>query len=284
MAAFLQLIADGKLNLPALITHRFPMEEATRAYDLITGMTREFFLGVMIKYPEIELANASISPEKIAIPTAPVSTGALGLCVLGAGNFAQNTLLPALKEIPGVSFVGVCNATGPRSRNAAEKFGFSYCTNSELELLRDPKISAVVIATRHSLHASQTLAALRAGKAVFCEKPLCLNERELSELVSVSAHESGPLLVVGFNRRFAPMAGQMKRFVDEIHEPIAMHYRVNAGFIPADHWVNDEEQGGGGSSVRCAISLTFCAFLLARAQSKCRRRVWATLDNTVRTT
>ncbi len=103
--------------------------------------------------------------------------------MLGAGSFAQSTLLPALKAISGVSFIGVCNATGPRSRNAAEKFGFSYCSNSETDILQDPKINAVLIATRHNLHASQSLAALRAGKSVFCEKPLCLNEDELAELV-----------------------------------------------------------------------------------------------------
>jgi predicted dehydrogenase len=153
--------------------------------------------------------------------------------------------LPALKDIPGISFVGVCNATGPRSKSAAEKFGFAYCSNSEREILNDPKISAVIIATRHNLHASQTLAALRAGKAAFCEKPLCLTESELASLVHACAEPKAPQIMVGFNRRFAPMAVQMKRFFAEIHEPLAIHYRVNAGYIPADHWVNDPEEGGG---------------------------------------
>jgi predicted dehydrogenase len=195
-------------------------------------------------------------------------------------------LLPALKTIPGVSFIGVCNATGPRSRNAAEKFGFSYCSNSEAELLQDPKIKAVLIATRHNLHASQSLAALRAGKAVFCEKPLCLNEGELAALVcaastrasveetalaggapGVPARPDGrdcrskPLLMVGFNRRFAPMAVQMKKFLSEIHEPLAIHYRVNAGYIPADHWVNDIEQGGGRILGELCHFVDFLCFL-----------------------
>jgi predicted dehydrogenase len=180
----------------------------------------------------------------------PKPPGSVGLGVLGAGNFAQTTLLPALKAIPGVSFVGVCNSTGPRSRNAAEKFGFSYCHNSEDELLHDEKINAVLIVTRHHLHARQALAALEAGKAVFCEKPLCLNEDELAALVYASSRPAAesapaPLLMVGFNRRFAPMALRMKQFLSEIHEPLAIHYRVNAGYIPSDHWVNDSEQGGG---------------------------------------
>ncbi len=245
MEAFLQLIADGKLNLPSLITHRFPMDQATRAYDLITGSTREPFLGALITYP---LAGSEIPTnlsKRIVVNAIASATGSIGIGVLGAGSFAQNTLLPALKDLSQVSLVGVCNATGPRSKSAAEKFGFSYCSNSEAELLNDPKINAVIVATRHNLHASQTLAALRAGKAVFCEKPLCLTECELASLVRASAEPDVPQIMVGFNRRFAPMAVEIKKFLAEIHEPLAIHYRVNAGHLPADHWVNDPEEGGG---------------------------------------
>ena len=261
LAAFLQFIADGKLNLPALITHRFPMEQAARAYDLITGTTREFFLGALITYAGAESGTTPNLSEKIPVSAVAPSSGSIGLGVLGAGSFAQNTLLPALKAIPGVSFIGVCNATGPRSRNAAEKFGFSYCSNSEAELLQDPKIKAVLIATRHHLHASQALAALHAGKAVFCEKPLCLNEGELAALVCAAADDQAPFLMVGFNRRFAPMAVEMKRFLSEIHEPLAIHYRVNAGYIPADHWINDPEQGGGRILGEVCHFVDFLCFL-----------------------
>jgi predicted dehydrogenase/threonine dehydrogenase-like Zn-dependent dehydrogenase len=245
LAAFLQFIADGKLNLPSLITHRFPMEDATRAYDLITGSTGEPFLGVLIANAGAESGTTPNLLEKIPVSTTASLPNSIGLGVLGAGSFAQNTLLPALKKVPGISFIGVCNATGPRSRKTARKFGFSYCSNSENELLQDPNINAVLIATRHNLHASQSLAALRAGKSIFCEKPLCLNEDELAALIFAKAEDNAPLLMVGFNRRFAPMAVQLKKFLSEIHEPLAIHYRVNAGFIPADHWVNDPDQGGG---------------------------------------
>jgi predicted dehydrogenase/threonine dehydrogenase-like Zn-dependent dehydrogenase len=286
LEAFLQFIAAGKLNLSSLITHRFPMEQATRAYDLITRGTGEPFLGALITYAGAESGTTPNVLEKIPVAAVSSSSGSIGLGVLGAGCFAQNTLLPALKAIPGVSFIGVCNATGPRSRNAAEKFGFSYCSNSETELLQDPKIKAVLIATRHNLHASQALAALRAGKAVFCEKPLCLNESELAALVRASSIRvpdeetapaggepgaparldgrdcrSKPLLMVGFNRRFAPMAVQMKQFLAEIHEPLAIHYRVNAGYIPADHWVNDPEQGGGRILGEVCHFVDFLCFL-----------------------
>jgi len=261
LAAFLQFIADGKLNLPALITHRFPLEQAQRAYDLIAGNTREFFLGVVIDYPDAGSATIPNLAERIPVATVAPPSNSVGLGVLGAGSFAQNTLLPALKAISGVSFIGVCNATGPRSRKVAEKFGFSYCTNSETELLQDPKIRAVLIATRHHLHACQASAALHAGKAVFCEKPLCLKESELAELICASSNNPAAFLMVGFNRRFAPMAVQMKNFLAQIDEPLAIHYRVNAGFIPADHWVNDPEQGGGRILGEVCHFVDFLCFL-----------------------
>jgi predicted dehydrogenase/threonine dehydrogenase-like Zn-dependent dehydrogenase len=261
LEAFLQFIADGKLNLVSLTTHHFPMEHGSQAYDLITGSTREFFLGVLLTYADADSAITPMISEKIPVAAVATTSGSIGLGVLGAGNFAQNTLLPSLKEIPDVSFVGVCNATGPRSRSAAEKFGFAYCSNSEAELLQDGNVKAVVIATRHHLHASQSLAALLAGKAVFCEKPLCLNEEELAAVVCALADENAPLLMVGFNRRFAPMAVQMKQFVSQIHEPLAIHYRVNAGYIPADHWVNDPEQGGGRILGEVCHFVDFLCFL-----------------------
>ena len=261
LEAFLQFIADGKLDLPSLVTHRFPMKQATRAYDLITGSTGKPFLAALITYAGAESGIARNLPERIPVAAVAPPSGSIGLGVLGAGSFAQNTLLPALKAIPGVSFIGVCNATGPRSRSAAEKFGFSYCSNSERELLQDPRIKAVLIATRHNLHASQSLAALRAGKAVFCEKPLCLNEGELAALVCASAEQNAPLLMVGFNRRFAPMAVRMKQFLSEVHEPLAIHYRVNAGYISADHWVNDPGQGGGRILGEVCHFVDFLCFL-----------------------
>jgi predicted dehydrogenase len=160
----------------------------------------------------------------------------------------MSILLPAIKQVCGVEFVGVCNATGVRSRHAADKFGFQYCTTDEKEILNDARISTVVIATRHNLHARQAVTALNAGKSVFCEKPLCLSEKELADIVRsytrlMTTQQS--FLMVGFNRRFAPMAWRMRAFLAEIHEPLAMHYRVNAGYLPPDHWVHDSEQGGG---------------------------------------
>lgn len=246
MEAFLELLTHGKLDLKSLITHRFSIERALSAYDLITGKTGEQFLGVLILYPDHPNQSQVLELGRRGSGSGTVKPVAIGL--LGAGSFAMSTLLPAIKQVSGVEFVGVCNATGIRSRHAAEKFGFQYCTTDEQEILSDARISTVLIATRHHLHARQVVKALNAGKQVFCEKPLCLSQEELADVVrsySRSAQTQEPFLMVGFNRRFAPMTRKMKAFLSEIHEPLAMHYRVNAGYLALDHWVHDPEQGGG---------------------------------------
>jgi predicted dehydrogenase len=158
--------------------------------------------------------------------------------------------------------VGVCAANGSHSRHAANKFGFAYCATDGDQIINDPSINTIVIATRHNLHASQIISSINSGKNVFCEKPLCLNEEELFGIVR--AHVTPPkrqLLMVGFNRRFAPMALRMKSFVDEIREPLSLHYRINAGYIPRDHWVNDPLQGGGRIIGEVCHFVDFLAFL-----------------------
>jgi len=259
MEAFLRLLSEGKLDLEPLITHRFPIERAPAAYDLISGKTNEPYLGVVITYPagsedtdpggagfENEAAKRELflCAERAAASTVGSDSVSIGL--LGAGSFARSILVPAIKRAERVTLVGVCAANGAHARHAAEKFGFKYCATDEEQILNNTGVNTVVIATRHHLHATQTIAALNAGKHVFCEKPLCLNADELFEIAhTYNSVRQRPLLMVGFNRRFAPLAIQMKRFVDGIHEPLALHYRVNAGFLARDHWLNDPEQGGG---------------------------------------
>jgi predicted dehydrogenase/threonine dehydrogenase-like Zn-dependent dehydrogenase len=265
MEAFLQLLADGKVDVASLITHRFPIDQAPSAYDLISGKRQEVFLGVLITYEE--LANEARRVESVGSSATATPAQSVGIGLLGAGTFAISTLLPAMKGIDRVKLVGVCAATGSHSHHTGKKFGFQYSVTDEGRILNDAAINTVVVATRHHLHASQVLAALTAGKHVFCEKPLCLNERELSQIVR--AHEAqesdGKLLMVGFNRRFAPLALRLKRFVQDIREPLALHYRVNAGFIPADHWLNDPQQGGGRIIGEVCHFVDFLAFLVGAA-------------------
>jgi predicted dehydrogenase/threonine dehydrogenase-like Zn-dependent dehydrogenase len=248
MEACLQLLSDGKLDVQSLITHRFPIERAQGAYELIMGRMGQPFLGVLITYPEQAEPRREIQLVGKGTAAALARETSMGIGVLGAGSFALGTLLPAILQLDRVGLVGVCAANGSHARHAAEKFGFQYCTTDDERILDDPDINTVVIATRHHVHAPQVLAALSAGKHIFCEKPLCLSEIDLAEIVR--AYASGvrghdPVLMVGFNRRFAPMAIKMRAFLEQMQEPMVLHYRVNAGLIARDHWVNDPEQGGG---------------------------------------
>jgi predicted dehydrogenase/threonine dehydrogenase-like Zn-dependent dehydrogenase len=270
MEAFLKLAADGKLDLHSLITHRFPIARANSAYELITGKNHEPFLGVLIEYPHAAELNGSINVTATR-PTASGTPVRIGL--LGAGNFATSTLLPALKRIAGVEMIAVSAANGSHAHHAARKFGFSSCTTDERKILHDQAVNTVIICTRHHLHAQQVIAALKMGKHVFCEKPLCLSETELSEIVAVyeeinrGAQSSGrpPLIMAGFNRRFAPLALRLKAFLRETNEPLAIHYRINAGFLPADHWLNDPQQGGGRILGEVCHFLDFLCFLTGTA-------------------
>jgi predicted dehydrogenase/threonine dehydrogenase-like Zn-dependent dehydrogenase len=271
MEAFLKLLADRKLDLRPLITHRFPVAQAHSAYDLITGKTHEAFLGVLITYPEAADAAAHINlvADERAINARPAATlNSVQIGFLGAGSFAISTLLPAIKQVGGSELIIAGAASGSHARHAAEKFGFRSCTTDDQEIVRHPDVNTVVIATRHNLHARQVTSALASRKHVFCEKPLCLNEIELDKIVEAyndPAHDAQSpnrrVLMVGFNRRFAPLAIRMKSFLQEAREPLALHYRVNAGFLPKDHWLNDPQQGGGRVIGEVCHFVDFLCFL-----------------------
>jgi predicted dehydrogenase len=261
MQAFAQQVAAGRIDVKPLISHRFDIEKAHMAYDLITGKTGEPFLGVVLTYPggvnpsrRLEFSPAMRSAPQRSPVTGLPSPVRVGF--LGAGQFALSTLLPVMRKVSGLEFIGVCNATGTGAHHVARKFGFHYCTTNENEILSDPNINTVVIATRHHLHGRQVIEALNAGKHVFVEKPLCLNEGELEKIATVfnqldqsnksdQSKSMNQVLMVGYNRRFAPMARRLKSFLGETEEPLVMHYRVNAGYIPLDHWTQDPEEGGG---------------------------------------
>ena len=272
MEAFLQLLADRKLNLHSLITHRFPIAQAQDAYDLITGNSGEDFLGVVITYPDlaepeqsIDLArNPRTAPERAAtqrITGEIEKKNSIKIGLLGAGSFSTTTLLPALQRIQNVELLAVASNTGSHARYAADKFGFRMCTTDEREIFNHSSIDAVFIATRHHLHAAQVIAALQSGKHVFCEKPLCLNPAELANIVAIYDSSPSKLLMTGFNRRFAPLAIHLKHFLQDAGESLALHYRVNAGWIARDHWLNDPEQGGGRIIGEVCHFVDFLSFL-----------------------
>ena len=277
MEAFLELLVDGKVDVKSLITHRVPIERASHAYEIITARRSEPFLGVLITYPETaqQHPRLEVVTRKKSINAASGQPVRIGM--LGAGSFAMNTLLPTMNKVSGLDFVGICAASGSHARHAAEKFNFQYCATDEAEIINDPALNTIVIATRHHLHAPQVLAALQAGKHVFCEKPLCLNEDELSEIIQVFKRSQAHLMA-GFNRRFAPMVRQMKLFVENIHEPLAMHYRINAGALPPAHWINDPEQGGGRILGEVCHFIDLLAFLAGSLPIEVHTRALAASD------
>jgi predicted dehydrogenase/NADPH:quinone reductase-like Zn-dependent oxidoreductase len=280
MEAFLQLLADGKVDVKSLITHSFAIESAGAAYELITGKTPESHLGVVITYPESkapllakdprnsapsEVGSGSRRLELISRRAESLAQGQVRVGVLGAGNFAQGILIPAIKAA-GAEMVGLCASSGSRARSSADKFGFAFCTTEEEEIYSESSINTIAIATRHHLHAGQVVRALESGKHVFCEKPLCLNEEELGQIERAYCRCGGELrLMVGFNRRFAVMARRMKAFIAQSGRPLAMHYRVNAGALPKDHWIEDEEQGGGRILGEVCHFVDFLSFLCGAA-------------------
>jgi predicted dehydrogenase len=248
MQAFLQLLAEGRINVRQLITHRFPIEQANQAYDLISAKDGEPFIGVVITYPHVPSPSRHVDlrPEPVAgtVPAAKVTIG-----MLGAGNFASAVLLPVLKKTANLELVGLATASGVSARASGSRYGFGYCSSDYQEIIRDPKVNTVVIATRHNLHAQQVIAALEAGKHVFCEKPLCVSEQELEQIASVYERlrfsAAKPLLMVGYNRRFAPLSIQLRDFFKTTREPLMLHYRINAGFLPSTHWTQLKEEGAG---------------------------------------
>jgi predicted dehydrogenase len=164
--------------------------------------------------------------------------------VVGAGNFARSVLLPTLKKLETLAFRGVATASGPSAHQTATRFGFSYTASDWRQVVEDSDTDAVVIATRHNLHASIAAAALRSGKSVFLEKPMALSPEELDDLLD-AWRSSGRILQVGFNRRFAPTYLQLKSAFASRRAPLTMSYRVNAGSVAPASWVIDPHEGGG---------------------------------------
>jgi len=293
MQAFLDLVAEGKVRPSRLVTHRVPIAEAERAYEIVTGARPEPYLAILLEYPEprpspavaggarldeaarppvvagpaaTEAVGAPSAAEMVSAPAAADGTtaapapavvarrrdlrplaarpGTVRLGVIGAGTFARAVLLPALKKLAGVELSGVATAGGPSAQQTASRFGFAFATTDWQAILDDSQIDAVLIATRHDLHAPIAAAALRAGKAVFLEKPMALGRDELDDLLD-AWRASGRVLQVGFNRRFAPSYRRLKAAFAGRREPLVMSYRVNAGTVAAGSWVTDPVQGGG---------------------------------------
>jgi predicted dehydrogenase/threonine dehydrogenase-like Zn-dependent dehydrogenase len=257
LEAVVQLMAAGKLQTAPLITHRFPIETAARAYDVITGKKKEPFLGVLLTYDQ----KKEEKTKAIEIRAVRAQPSAVRLGVMGAGNFANATLLPAIQTAGGIELVGIASAGGLHAQHTAKKFGFAFAASSPDDVLKDARVNTVAILTRHDSHVDLAVKALRAGKHVFVEKPLAINDDQLSAVSRQLRRGGKSLLTVGFNRRFSPLGRILAAFLAGRIEPMHASYRVNAGYLPLDHWTQDPELGGRIVGEACHF-VDFLTFLV----------------------
>ena len=247
MEAVLDIIAQRKLDVVPLVTHRIPVDEGLRAYDIITGEIEEPYLGILIQYSDPS-APVTLSRRMELRPAAGTTPGRYPvLGFIGAGNFTQSTLLPPIMKLA-PRMRGLATGKPVNAKNIAKKYQFEFCATDASEVIHDKQVNLVFVTSRHDSHARYVSDALRAGKNVFVEKPLALNHDELENILSAyeEAQQMGdvPLLMVGYNRRFSEPIGAIQKLFSGRTEPLAMHYRVNAGFIPPTHWMQHPEQGG----------------------------------------
>jgi predicted dehydrogenase len=239
LEAFLGLAQQ--LRLAALVTHRFDIAEAGRAYDLLLGGGTEPALAILLRYPDADPPPA----QTVALTNGGRPAHAEpGISVVGAGTYARATLLPALARLQGVRRTSLVTAKGLSAWDAGRRFGFASCS-TDLETALGADTSLVVVATRHGSHAALVRGCLARGKAVVCEKPVCVTEEELDELVAAYAAATRPFVVVGYNRRFAPLVIRLRERLAQVGRPLVLSYRVNAGGVPWQSWLRDDAEGCG---------------------------------------
>ena len=235
MEAFQNLILTKKIDIDYLTTHEFGFDNAKDAFDLVVSKA-EPFTGIALKY------NIEKAANKTKIATSETEQlGKINISFIGAGSYAQGNLLPNIPETNDVGRIGVLTNTGTTSKRVAEKFKFQFCATQEADVF-DENTNTVFVATRHDSHGPYVLKSLKANKNVFVEKPLCLLESELEAIIEAQEN-ANKAVMVGFNRRFSPLTTKLKKAVG--NNPMTMLYRINAGAIPGDNWIQDLEIGGG---------------------------------------
>lgn len=239
--AVLDLMESGAIDTASLITHRYMLSDSPKAMELISSSASA--LGVLIEYPN-EQSDPELASPLVELSKKNESASVKAVAFLGAGNYASRFLIPAFKKV-GADLHTIVSQGGVNASYNGNKHGFKNACTDEALVMSDPNIDTVVIATRHNLHARQVVAALEAGKNVFCEKPLCITSGELQIIKKTYTKHSGQKLFVGFNRRYSPLVRIMKELLTSIDEPKSIIITVNAGYIPSDHWTQDPRQGGG---------------------------------------
>jgi|ETNmetMinimDraft_20_1059909.scaffolds.fasta_scaffold04334_2 predicted dehydrogenase/threonine dehydrogenase-like Zn-dependent dehydrogenase len=257
MEEYLRLLAQDKIDLSMVASEEFAIDNAVDAYDLLEKGNAKS-TGIFINYAS-DSSLKEKSNTRVDVNEKPVGDH-INLAVIGAGNFTKRVHLPNLKKLGNnISIGAIVSRTGANAMQAAEQYGANYATSSFEDVLADPEIDTVLIGTRHNLHADMTIKSLQAGKNVLVEKPLAMSGEELLAIEefykakNAAINDGLPILMVGFNRRFSPMITKLKTVVSERITPLIMNYQMNAGFLPADHWLRTEEGGGRNIGEACHI-------------------------------
>ena len=269
LESFLYLVQQKRVTPSALVTHRLPFADALDAYALIEGKLpaestlERRYLGIVLEYPEDARPERTV--RRVEDRAAGACDGDVGVGFIGAGGFARSVLLPQIVKAGGARLTAVCTSTGGSAAQTSERFGFTVATTDAGEVLERADTAAVFIATRHGSHAGLVAAALRAGKHVFVEKPLCLTKAGLDEVESAVQDARGaefePCLMVGFNRQFSPHARALQEGFQNRATPMVVNYRVNAGVVPAESWLHDPDEGGGRIIGEACHFVDFCTAL-----------------------
>ena len=252
MQEYLHLVTDGKVQLSRILEREYELSDVSKAYEELQSGT-EKPLGVLLRYP-FEDKDAQIQKLGTRLVLHDrTENGRIRIAVIGAGSFARGMHLPNLQKLSDLYHIrAIVSSTGLNAKTTAEQFGADYASTNYQDVLDDPQVDAVLICTRHNLHAQQAMRAARAGKAILLEKPMALNQDELDQLTAV-LQETGVPFMVGFNRRYSPAAQRIREIVTERTNPLMIYYRMNAGYLPADHWTQTEEGGGRMIGEACHI-------------------------------
>lgn len=261
MKCFLDLLYDKKINIDPLLTHSFPVEKAPDAYDIISSNVEQS-IGVVLEFGDDE-NDKDFSPQTVepAKASQKLSSSRPRIGIIGAGSFATNIMIPLLAKRDDIIIKSIASANGLRAAALSKQYKIPTATSDAGEIINDNGIDCIFILTRHGTHASFAESGLRANKHVFVEKPLALTEDELNAVVSAQKH-SEKVLMVGFNRRFAPLSQKLKRFFSERCQPMVIDFRGNVGYRPPEHWLHDTIEGGGVILGEASHYIDFCRWLI----------------------
>lgn len=270
---FIRLLSQKQVNIHSLISHRFPVDKAEEVYERVLGNKGGPYVGVILEYPNDEKYLDICSRRTIQLSQYGEAHAKSDACVgvIGAGLFGKSVLLPALKRIAKAKLSTIATSSSPNSYHTAKKYAFQKCTTNYKDLLESPDIDSVLILTPHSTHARMVIESLKAEKNVFVEKPLCVSISELEEIIRTyeeTGAKNALKLMVGYNRRFSPHALKIAEYLANRKDPMVITYRVNAGFVPPDHWVHAEEQGGGRIIGEICHFIDFVQFLTGSSPTR----------------